>query len=64
MIPAAASEDTIKGSMKSMEDGVKMVKAEVKHHAKPQGKEDKFIEKMKVCAVCVCVCVVCVCVCV
>ena len=36
---------------------MKKMKAEVKHHPKPQGKEDKFIEKMKVC-VCVCVCVV------
>lgn len=45
----AASEDTMKNAMKSMEEGMKKVKAEVKHHPKPQGKEDKFIEKMKVC---------------
>ena len=32
-----------------MEEGIKKMKAEVKHHPKPQGKEDKFIEKMKVC---------------
>ena len=43
-----ASEDTIKNGMKTMEEGIKKVKGEVKHHAKPQGKEDKFIEKMKV----------------
>ena len=45
----AASDDTMKSAMKAMEEGVKKVKGEVKHHAKPQGKEDKFIEKMKVC---------------
>lgn len=44
----AASDDTMKSAMKAMEEGVKKVKGEVKHHAKPQGKEDKFIEKMKV----------------
>ena len=55
-VTCAASEDTIKSTMKSMEDGIKMLKGEVKHHPKHQGKEDKFIEKMKVC-VCVCVCV-------
>ena len=39
----------MKSGMKTMEEGIKKVKGEVKHHAKPQGKEDKFIEKMKVC---------------
>jgi hypothetical protein len=42
-----ASEDAMKSGMKTMEEGIKKVKGEVKHHAKPQGKEDKFIEKMK-----------------
>lgn len=39
----------MRNGMKNMEEGMKKVKAEVKHHPKPQGKEDKFIEKMKVC---------------
>ena len=38
----------MKSGMKTMEEGIKKAKGEVKHHAKPQGKEDKFIEKMKV----------------
>jgi hypothetical protein len=42
-----ASEESMKSAMKAMEDGMKKVKAEVKHHPKPQSKEDKFIEKMK-----------------
>jgi hypothetical protein len=42
-----ASEDAMKSGMKTMEEGIKKAKGEVKHHAKPQGKEDKFIEKMK-----------------
>ena len=60
----------MKSGMKTMEEGIKKVKGEVKHHAKPQGKEDKFIEKMKVRIIlmvrgrereCVCVynCIVC-----
>ena len=45
----------MKSAMKAMEEGMKKVKAEVKHHPKPQGKEDKFIEKMKVCEIqCTC----------
>ena len=42
-----ASEESTTSGIKRMEVGINKIKAELKHHQKPQEWHDKFAEKMK-----------------
>lgn len=42
------SDEQIKSQLKAMENGLSKLKAEVKHHKKPQDSHDKFAVKMEV----------------
>ena len=45
---SVASEESMSKGIKMMENGIQKMKLELKQHAKPQSRVDKFAEKMKV----------------
>ena len=45
---SVASEESMSKGIKMMENGIQKMKLELKQHAKPQSRVDKFTEKMKV----------------
>ena len=51
-LPPSGSDEQIRGQLKTMENGLNKLKAEIKHHKKVQDPHDKFAAKMEVC-VCV-----------
>ena len=46
---AAGSDESMRGQVKHIEEGLKKVRGELKHHKKPDGPTDKFLARMEVC---------------